>query len=832
MRVSKLLQIFLFLCTVHLYVDGQSGVDSTPFLVVSAEDRDSLALYLLKAGQDSDSTKAEALQYAEKAIRLANSIKDKEKQAHAYLLAGMRSLDNEQVDKAKEFLLKAEKLAVKHNNPQMLGDIQFHLAKTYFDLSNYRESIEKYFIALEFFQSINNQQSIANTYQNIGLVYHNLDDLAKAEQYYQKALDINLALKNDLKTAGLYQNVGTLRYREYDYEKASDYFHNSIIIFHNLGDDQGIATSYSNLGLIKMNEGFFDEAMDYYKKALRHFNKIDLQIGQKWMLFNIAECHSHLKQYRKAEDLYNHSLEIAIRINNSEGALINYKALSDLKLTTRNFEDALYYFMDYIGISDSIHSRETQEHIAQMESNMQLRSKEKELALKELELKKRKVQNNALLSIFAILLLASIFITLAYRKKAAAEIKLAEHKSNLERIVEIRTNELEDQIRNRKNAEEADKLKSAFLANMSHELRTPMNAIIAFSNFLREPDLNEALRNEYLNHINSAGNSLLHLIDDIIDVAKIESGQLNIFIKPTDITRMMRELHKFYLEIRKKKDKAHIELELNIDQKNHYIINTDEQRLKQIMRNLMDNALKYTDEGCIEFGFTANGTHIQLFVRDTGAGIPDDKQELIFDRFYQLQSKTTEYKHSGTGLGLAICKNLTELLGGSIHVKSEVGKGSVFYVDLPVESVRKQYIPSNGFIIPEKENTNGELILTDKTILIVEDEELNYRVLNSFFSRTKANILRATNGANAIDLFKSQKIDLVLMDIQMPIMDGYDATKEIKKLNNRIPVIVQTSFAMEGEKEKCLKAGCDDFITKPLDINILTEKINHYISKT
>jgi signal transduction histidine kinase len=523
------------------------------------------------------------------------------------------------------------------------------------------------------------------------------------------------------------------------------------------------------------------------------------------------------------------SLDIARKIDNDEGILTNYSDLAKYYEKQGQFNTSLRYYKDYTQLKDSLGKVNSDDKISELEKVYQMESQERMQAELISKNKRQKTQLWAISGFLSVLILASLIILSAYYQKRKAEKKLAEHRTDLENLVEKRTIELQKQISERKIAEESDKLKSAFLANMSHELRTPMNAIIAFSNFLREPELTDDRRYEYLDHITSAGDSLLRLIDDIIDIAKIESKQLKIFIQPTNISRLLSELYKFYSELRVKTNKKNIRFNLLTDNEFNYIINTDSQRLKQVLSNLIENAFKYTDKGKIDIGFETTENAVTFFVTDTGIGIPADKHELIFDRFYQL-NHLNDRKTSGTGLGLTICKNLVMLLGGQIWIDSEPGKGSTFSIRIPVESIKKQSNPtfvedSRSKVPVRKSGYNWNNI----TILVAEDEDLNYKVLDTCLTRTMAHIIRAKDGASAVEICKNQKVDLVLMDIQMPGMNGFEATQEIKRINNRTPVIAQTSFAMIGEKERCLQAGCDDFITKPLNIDSLLLKIEHYL---
>ena len=398
-------------------------------------------------------------------------------------------------------------------------------------------------------------------------------------------------------------------------------------------------------------------------------------------------------------------------------------------------------------------------------------------------------------------------------------------------IAQVLTNALERKTADEKvikaleKATESDRLKTAFLANMSHEIRTPMNAIIGFSGLLSDPELSQEERMQFVNHINSNGNSLLTLINEILDIAKLEAGKIKIKKSRCFINNILKELFDVYENDKIEKEKSHLQFILNIPVEDEYFtISTDPIRFRQIMTNLIGNSLKYTDKGQIEFGFHLKKENlITFFVRDTGIGIPEDKQTYIFDRFRQVDESHTR-GFGGTGLGLTISKNLVNLLGGEIWLESKQEQGSTFFFTLPYESKKKE----NG---KRKSMLPGmqKYYWPDKTILVVEDVQTNFEFIEALLKRTDVDILWAKDGVEAIDLFSSSDtIDLVLMDIQMPRMNGYEATGEIKKLKTEVPVIAQTAYAMAEDRQKIFQAGCDDYISKPIKSDLLYSLISKY----
>lgn len=422
-------------------------------------------------------------------------------------------------------------------------------------------------------------------------------------------------------------------------------------------------------------------------------------------------------------------------------------------------------------------------------------------------------------SVFEVALQAKVFQINPGEKIVFAIYQDISHKKEYERKL----------VEAKEKAEEADRLKSAFLTNMSHEIRTPMNAILGFSQLLASSDIPVENKQEYTRIILESGENLLRLIDDILDLAKIESGQMDIRKEPVDVEEMLSSIQATFLELVEKKLKKELEIKLDIPKSvNALTLYTDPLRLKQIITNLIGNAVKFTPKGKIELGYVLrkNMGVVEFFVKDTGIGIPDDKLQLIFDRFQQVDNTRTR-QYSGTGLGLAISKKLTQLLGGHIGVKSKEGKGSTFYFSIPLiqQDDEKKDTLDAGL-------TDDQPDFSAYKIMLAEDDEINFLFMRELLKKTGAQLIRVTNGKEVLKYIRKHKnTDLVLMDMEMPEMNGYDATVILKKEYPDIPVIAQTAYASPEEKNKCLEVGCDDYLAKPIQMHKLFTVISKHLKR-
>jgi PAS domain S-box-containing protein len=378
-------------------------------------------------------------------------------------------------------------------------------------------------------------------------------------------------------------------------------------------------------------------------------------------------------------------------------------------------------------------------------------------------------------------------------------------------------------------ARTSDELKSSFLANMSHEIRTPMNSIIGFSNLLASEHIPDIQKKDFAHYIKTSSEILLNLVDDIIDIAKIEAGELKIVKKECELYSLGQELLTMSQEVRKKFNKHELDLIFNPEAGRHELfMKTDPFRLRQILINLITNAIKFTEKGCVEFGFSVRDERsLEFYVKDTGVGLSRTELDVIFERFKRTR-RSEEKNIVGTGLGLAISRNLVQLMGGEMWVDSVQGAGTTFTFTLPYLKIT-QLPDRDDKAVRESTAYN----FTGAGILIVEDDPVSYAFLKELFQRTGADLHHAADGLEAVNLFRNIKnIDLVIMDIQLPEMDGFEATRIIRTMNSNIPVIAQTAFAMSDDKEKMKQAGFDDYISKPIDINQLLAIVHRWLTRS
>lgn len=385
-------------------------------------------------------------------------------------------------------------------------------------------------------------------------------------------------------------------------------------------------------------------------------------------------------------------------------------------------------------------------------------------------------------------------------------------------------------------AENADKLKSAFLANMSHEIRTPMNSIVGFAGLLGDASITSEERTEYVELINSSCNTLLHLIDDILDISKIEAGQLKISLESCNLNEILQEIFVTFKEINFANNNDRVELLLDIPPSlANLVIETDTFRFKQVLSNLLGNSIKFTHSGKICLGVTLTEKiknqerkkYVKFYVADTGIGMDTLTQQIVFDRFAKLESDNDKL-YRGAGLGLTISKKIIELLEGEIWLESNPGEGSTFYFTIPApkDIHISDTLPKSFFF----GKTGGEKTFEHKTILIVEDDPSNYELLKALLRKTRVQLAWSKNGIEALDYCIAHKPHLILMDIKMPDMDGFETFQRLREMNIRIPIIAQTAFARLEDEKNILESGFDGYLSKPIEKSKLIGVLKDFLT--
>jgi len=374
----------------------------------------------------------------------------------------------------------------------------------------------------------------------------------------------------------------------------------------------------------------------------------------------------------------------------------------------------------------------------------------------------------------------------------------------------------------KEKAEESDRLKSAFLANMSHEIRTPMNGILGFAELLKEPNLKGKKQRKYIKIIEKSGLRMLNIINDIINISKIESGQMEVHLQKSNINEQLEYIYTFFIPEAEKKG-VQLSYKHTLPS-NEAFITTDREKVFAILTNLVKNAINHTEKGSVEFGYTIKDDFLEFYVKDTGIGVPKDRQEAIFERFIQADI-ANKMALQGAGLGLSISKAYVEILGGSIRLKSEEGEGTVFYFTLPfIQDLSIEKTISSEIVSPVRTGFSKKL-----KIVIAEDDAISEKLISKVIKEYGSEIINTRNGLEAVEACRNNPdIDLVFMDIQMPIMDGHEAAREIRKFNKEVIIIAQTAYALVGDMEKAIDANCNDYISKPLKVEELKLLIFKY----
>jgi signal transduction histidine kinase/CheY-like chemotaxis protein/Tfp pilus assembly protein PilF len=709
---------------------------------------------------------------------------------------------------------------------------------SYSRLGQYAKAIENFRLALRIRENIGDTLLIASTLNNIAICFRSTKQEEAAFETYQRSYALFKAINNYKGQASTLNNIGRLHFDQNNLDSALIYLNNSLLIKGYASDSSSTANTYANIGRVYSSKGMFKESVENLNIAANLFEIKDDLFGKSFVYSTLAETYLKQNLPEKALPYIIKSRQITDVETTSSQALTNIKLLSEYYFATGNYKKSRELLAEYSSKSEENFSEQISKQVAELSYMYESDriDQERKIMAVNLELGKVKLQKTQYIQIalFSVsflllsLLLISLYLIGRYKQKSKENARinadLNHVNSHLEIIVDNRTRDL---LTTLKKAQESDKLKSAFLANMSHEIRTPLNGILGFTRLLSDNSLNTQTRKEYMSIIDKRGRSLLQIINDIINISLIDSGQVEIKYTSFNLNKLLFDLYTIFNSDNcdKKKESVELKLHLSLSDSRSNIV-CDPVRLEQIITNLLDNAMKYTRKGIVEFGYKLDGdSKITFFVNDTGIGIAESKREIIFSRFNK-QSDDLPYNPSGTGLGLPICKGLVTLLKGNIWFETEENVGSTFNFSIP-------YTPSNieGQTYTSRSSVSSKSPdFSNKTILIVEDDLISYQFIEALLMDTDAKLLHAKNGEDAIEIARIADIDLVIMDMRLPFINGYEATLQIKSFKPNLTIIAQTANVMREDKDKCIKVGCDDFIPKPIDPDEFLRLVAHYIN--
>ncbi len=762
----------------------------------------------------------------------------------------------------------SEKIHYEHGRVQSLNI----LALLENNKGNYIKALTQLKNALQIAEQTHNTKDIAMCFLSIGDVYSTLRNVDKSIGNYEKAEALFRQINDDDGRIGALNRIGNRNMDKGNELNDTAYYLKAIAIYQKaktlsetMGNKLRIINSYINLadayiilGKKTNNRNYLFWSIDHSLHSLKLSREIKLPKSQGVSFINLGEAYENLKQSSKAIHYYDLASAIYHQLNDHSWIMNTDQSLAKIYLALNNYTKAIeyinegvslakaenlkIYLRDFYGLlsdsylakkdyakayetqllfnnyKDSIASENTSFNMARLQTELELDKKDLEIDFlnKNSEVQNEKIrvqiiQRNFLIGGIILSLILLVIIYSRYREKNRVQLQI---------------------IKAKETAEHAKETQEQFLANTSHEIRTPMNGIIGMTNHLKDTPLSSE-QSEYISAINESANSLLVIINDLLDLSKINAGKMTFDKKAFKISDLFKNL---MYSLQYRVTEKNIRLISSIDEKIPAIIIGDAVRLNQILLNLTGNAIKFTEEGEVKIiakllKDDGKNTMIWFSVQDTGIGIQQNKLDTIFESFAQVNAKTTR-KYGGTGLGLTIAKQLIEQQGGTISVSSKVNEGSTFSFTLTFKKQLKQHKENKESILPLSSFSHPDLY--SMLVLVVDDNKVNQRVAALTLQKWNAKVELADSAKMAFEKLKKQKFDLILMDVTMPEIDGFEATMFIRKKMpspiSKIPIIAMTASALIGDREKCISVGMNEYVSKPFNPEELYTKIIKTVS--
>ncbi len=771
-----------------------------------------------------------ALMYGYKGLELAKE-SDRTLEGIIWATIGMTKTDNGiddfGVSELKNALLISQELGIERRTASNYTN----LGNAFENLGRYDSAIIYATKAIEIKLALGDSVSAAGTMGNIGLVYHNINNPTKAMEYHRTALEI--MGEDNRRARGIFNNMGITYMKMDKYDTARIYLKKAIEGLDINRNLRNTASTYGNIGETFYKEGNYDSASYYATKSFEIKKNFGENLALTYPAISLAKIHIELGQYEKAKEYAQLALSISEKSSSPERHADAMWHLGKIEANLGNFEEAAQLLFDYSLLYESIHDKEVVAAAEEAEARFQNQLKEKEnLILKEeaqIQQQQIRFQNTVILSIAIIVVILVVFAFLL-RKQLIQRKKL--HSK-----IELQATKLQ----------ELDKAKTRFFANISHDLRSPLTLILGALDKIIERDyeIMDAESKELLDLGIKNGKRLLYLADEIMDLTRLEEGKISLELQYVKIVPYLRLLTKMFSSAA---DIKSIELKFTTHAEDETILQIDPHQFEKIIYNLLSNAIKFTPEnGTVDVQLNTDKKSLDILISDSGPGIPSESLDLIFDRYYQSSEATTS--QAGVGIGLALVKELVELHGGNIKAASSK-QGTIFTIRFPFKKsdwISKAIVPERSLDVvtrnslwmdlqeekarlqvPGIKNADKDA----KAILIVEDHKELRSYLQSILS-SDFRVYLAANGSSALDLLQSEKIDLIITDLMMPYMDGFELVDHLKKDKElkKIPVVVVSARTDKKEKLDLISKGAEDVISKPFDKDELLVKMESILGR-
>ncbi len=771
--------------------------------------------------------------YADSALGIAKNLGDEALIAKAQLSFGQACYSTGKYIEGISIGKKALEFFASKNDTANQAVVYNLIGACYLRQSRYETAIEFIDKTIQLSKILKDSIRIASGYNNLGIVHFNLERYREAEEYFKFSLDYSKntqSLRHIARTQG---NLGLSYLKQNNIDEAIQWFDKSLKIRIELNDTLMLASIYDNIGNAHENLGNFDKSEEYYKLSNKYFRQLKSSHGIA--LSTIALARVKLQKGDLSSAFKNVTEGQSVALQNQETDLVmqSFKILSEYYQKTGNFEKSKSALEEYIKYLEKSFNEKTTSRIAELRVQLETAQNEQNnqalnAKLELQQLQARQSNRVKTILIFSAILLSTLLgftilfiFKLRNKNKEIKRInyQLLHFNDELELLVKERTSDLSEAL---EKVKELEKVKSAFLSNISHEIRTPLNGILGFTQYLLSPSVSEEDKEHYGRLVQKLGNRLLRIVEDILELSKVETNQLEIHYTDFNINELLGDLYQSYSN-----NEDFLAKNLNFRfikslPDSQAVFSIDVYRVKKIMAHLIENAIKFTNVGSVEFGYYADSpASLKFFVKDTGIGIPKKAQTRVFERFYKHIAEDQFTLYEGTGVGLAIAKDFALAMGGRIEVESVPNHGSTFYL----------YIPKKT---PEQNNSqaNTEQVQSweSKTILIVEDDLISYQYIEALLSRTNVRLIHVKNAEDAIEVCNiNNNLNLILLDIQLPFMNGVEAARVIRQNNKSVPIITQTANTIHDEGKSCIDAGCNAIIAKPIDPDEFFNLINKLI---